>query len=268
MPAVLPKILKLIEREDATSEDMTKLIERDQALTSKVLKVANSAYYGFSGAITDLKHAINLLGFNMVRSLTLSIGVLRTLPSDGAFEHFSQEGLWEHSLAVAMALEELGVLLKAHRDDLFTIGLLHDVGIVIEVHYFTDEFEKVLKLIHQEGIDQLEAERQIFGCDHGRISSIVLKRWHFPESIITPISLHHGESFPDGTDMKSIAMLRVANALPFELGIGKTGLNYQVSLNDADLEKLEIDESALETVRMKVRAAEKEIKAVTEIISS
>jgi putative nucleotidyltransferase with HDIG domain len=268
LPTILPKVLKLVEREDSTLEELTDLVHRDQALTSKILKAANSAYYGFSGTISNLKHAVSLLGFRMVKSLTLSIGVMRALPAEGNFSQFSQNGLWEHSIAVATALRIMGKQINHGSDDLFTIGLLHDIGIVVQAHFFTDMFSTMLSLIHTQGVDQLEAEREVFCCDHGEIGQLVLDRWHFPKEIIQPVAAHHANTFPEEADKKTLAMLRVANTLPTELNIGKTGLNYSTTLYQTDLDELNMDENDLEVLKKKILASEEEIKAFSGAISS
>jgi HD-like signal output (HDOD) protein len=97
LPIVIPKLLSLIESDKSNVADIADAISRDPALTSKILKVANSAYYGFSQGISSLEKAVSLLGFNMVQSLALSIGVLRSLPAGKISTHFSQKGLWIHS---------------------------------------------------------------------------------------------------------------------------------------------------------------------------
>lgn len=267
LPAVLPKVLKLVEQEDATLTELADVIRRDQALTSKLLKAANSAYYGFAGEISSLRHAVSLLGFRMVKSLVLSIGVLKTLPTDGSFNHFSQQGLWEHSLAVATAMQMIGDHLHIGREDLFTIGLLHDIGIVIQAHFFTEHFGRMLELMKKQGIDQLEAEKEIFCCDHGEIGSMVLQRWHFPKEIIDPIAFHHKKTFPEHVDRKTLAMLRVANALPTEMNIGKTGLNYSVNIHPQDMAELTVSEGDVEQLKRQMQAAEAEILSITGIIS-
>jgi len=264
LPTVLPKIMSKIEDDNSSVEEVTALIKQDQALTSKVLKVANSAYYGFPGTIHGLRHAVALLGFNMVKSLTLSIGVMRALPDESDFKNFSQQGLWEHSLAVATTLQLLGEQLELpETENLFTIGLLHDIGIVVQVHYFTDEFAQVLQLIHGEGYDQLEAERKVFGCDHGEISRIVLERWHFPESIVMPIALHHRKLLPEDMHRTTTALLRIANTLPTSIKLGETGLNYELEILEDDVSALGLNKKMLERVTANLEAARADILAFT-----
>ncbi len=145
LPALVPQLLSLIEEDLAGAEDIAVAIRRDPAMTAKILKVANSAYYGFSQKISGMDQAVPLLGLNMVKSLALSIGVVRALPSESASPHFSQEGLWIHSLAVATAIQELSRRLTHAPDGgdhYFIIGLLHDTGKVVLDQFFGDGFHQ------------------------------------------------------------------------------------------------------------------------------
>ena len=130
LPAVVPKLLSVMGKDGANASDIAGTISTDPALSSKILKVANSAYYGFSQEILSLKLAMPLLGRTMVRSLALSIGVIQSLPSNRKSPNFSDKGLWIHGLAVATLMQELGKRFKngGNADHFFITGLLHDIG--------------------------------------------------------------------------------------------------------------------------------------------
>ena len=146
LPTVVTKILSLVEDNRSGASDITEAIMKDPALTSKILKVANSAYYGFSKEVSDLNRALALLGFNMVKSLALSMGVLRSLPNQDNSSSFSISRLWLHSVRVATLLKEFGST-PGHNEDqeyLFITGLLHDIGMVVFDQFFSDLFHKFL----------------------------------------------------------------------------------------------------------------------------
>ena len=148
LPTVVPKLLNLMDGSRSNATQVTETISRDPALTSKLLKAANSAYYGFPQEITDLERAVALLGFNMVKSLALSVGVFQTLGSGKNTPCFSMEGLWIHSLSVATVIRELAKRLgkedeKAH---LFVVGLLHDIGKVVLDQFFNELFQQALEV--------------------------------------------------------------------------------------------------------------------------
>ena len=218
LPTVVMRILSLIEDANTNTTDITEAISLDPALTSKVLKIANSAYYGFSQLISDLERAVALLGFNMVKSLALSIGVMKTLPSEKKSTSFSERELWLHSVTVATIIKEMGKKIGMEKDHeyLFIIGLLHDIGIIVLDQFFNELFQEILKdPIALERGKLYEAERKVLGFDHGEVAAILLNRWKFPNEIIKPIVLHHSTKYPEDFAQKETAMLRIANAISY-----------------------------------------------------
>ena len=265
LPAVIPKLLSVMERDGTNASDIANTISTDPALTSKILKIANSAYYGFSQEILSLKLAMPLLGQNMVKSLALSIGVIQSLPSDGKSPNFSDKGLWVHSLAVATLMQELGKRFRkeGNSDHFFIIGLLHDIGKVVLNQYFREIFQEALEEVHNEGIAGLHiAERRLIGFDHGEIGAILLTRWKFPDVISSSIAAHHQIEAPEGAKVCDIAMLRVANALPQELALGQDGNPVPPAISRQDLKVLEIGENEIEEMRAYLVGIKDEIYAL------
>lgn len=265
LPAVVPKLLSVMESETSNASDIADTISNDPALSSKILKVANSAYYGFSQEILSLKLAMPLLGHNMVKSLALSIGVIHSLPSGRRSPNFSDKGLWIHSLAVATLMQELGKRFRKGgiAEHFFIIGLLHDIGKVVLNQYFSELFQEALEEVHNEGIAGLHiAESRLIGFDHGEIGAILLTRWKFPDVISSSIALHHQKEAPEGINGLDVAMLRVANALPQELGLGQDGNPVPPAISRQDLKVLEIGENEIEEMRAYLVGVKDEIYAL------
>ncbi len=262
LPAMIPKLLQLTESRKSSVSDLTALIERDPALASKILKVANSAYYGFSQKISDLERAIALLGFNMVKSLALSIGVIRSLPTGRKHQSFSVEGLWLHSLAVAVLIQELGKRYRKGEENehLFVVGLLHDVGKIVFFHFFYDEFEQALNLIVNDGTKKLHlVEREMIGIDHCEVAAMLLTRWRFPLTIVNPVAYHHEHDIPGDTNAEDVSLLRIANILGQELAIGEEGNSTPNEIHPSDCVLLKIDEAGLGEMRAYARGAHDDI---------
>jgi len=261
LPVVVPKLLSLTDNEKSSASDITEVISRDPALTSKILKVANSAYYGFPQEITDVKRAVALLGFNIVRSLALSIGVMRSMPSGKKSPYFSEEDLWLHSLAVATLMSELGDKFGKGDDyeHSFVIGLLHDIGKIVLDQFFSDLFHKTLEETHDLGKQAAHvAERKIIGFDHGEIGAMLLERWKFPGVISNAIAVHHQIEIPESANAYDVAMLRIADFLALELESEEEG---KFEIKEADFKVLGMKEKDLEELREYLRSAEDEIKA-------
>lgn len=262
LPAVFPKIMRLMEDDMASGTDVADTISRDPALASRILKVANSAYYGFPQKIASVDRAITLLGFNMVKSLALSIGVMHSLPSGVFSSHFSEEGLWTHSLTVATAMERLGGKSQFFqpRDHVFLVGLLHDIGKVVLVEFFRESFLEALEEAQRVEAAPLHVvERRLLGFDHGEVGAMLLSRWKLPPVISEPIAVHHGEHFPEGIDRSDVAVLRVADALSQNLGLGQREILKPLEIREEDLEVLAVGEQELEGVKAHLEGAREEI---------
>ena len=258
LPTVVPRILSLMEEARADVGKVTEAISHDPALTSKILKVANSAYYGFPQKISSLDRAVALLGFNMVKSLAISVGVIRSLPSKGLAEVFNIEDLWVHSLAVATAMRllEEGKGPGEHLEALFIVGLLHDVGKIILAEFLPDEFAAAVEKSNSDVAQPLyETERHIIGIDHGEVGGMLLARWKFPEVIVVPVTMHHS---PEGswTDfLRETAVLVVADALARQACIGNACSGPIGEVPERALESLEFGGQAVEKVREELTAA-------------
>jgi putative nucleotidyltransferase with HDIG domain len=244
LPSVIPRLVSALEEPSTTAQKVARLISEDPALTANVLKVANSAYYGFPGKIGSIEHAVMLLGFNMVRALTLSVGVINTVSEMAT--GFSQEALWLHSIRVATSMEELSSRYHRaakQRDYIFIIGLLHDIGKLIFADLFPEQYRPLF--VDENGGDRGEFYRnevELFGIDHAEAGALLLKRWHFPEVIWFPIEAHHRDEIPEGNISQVVSLLRVADRVALNLG----SLD-EICPEDckAELENLQLQEDAL-----------------------
>lgn len=217
LPSTVTRLLTLFEDKRSNASVITELIQKDPALAAKILKVANSAYYGFSQKISDLERAVALLGFNMVKSLAVSIGVMKSLPIQNK-TNFSVKELWNHSVKVAILLREMGKRLYSEKESehLFILGLLHDVGMIVFDQFFSDKFQEVLEEAQSaERKDLYRIEQKIIGFDHGEIGGMLLTRWNFPPIISTSVNSHH-HKFSTGEDLtKEIMLLKLGDIISY-----------------------------------------------------
>lgn len=225
LPVVISRLLTLLEDPEFDMSELTELISQDPALTAKVLKVANSAYYGFAQEIDTLDRAVAVLGLNMIKSLTLSVGVVAVLPKEQESELLSHAGLWLHSVAAAAVIRELGrrLGLAQEEDHLFVVGLLHDVGKIVLLHFFFDLYQQALRETQErQDLPLFMAERRVIGLDHGDVGAMLLSRWKFPQ-VVQPIMAHHHHDVSVEADPRDTTMLRMANLLPQLVGLGRDG---------------------------------------------
>jgi len=185
MPTILSEALNTIDSPKANFLKLAEIISKDFSLSSQVLKLVNSTYYGFPGQITTIDKAMALLGFDTIKTLILSVVVKPMIMTH------SGKALWEHSIRCAVACQIMSKSLGfGDPNGAFVMGLLHDLGkIVLEIAN-KDSVKDVNNLVHA-GTDILEAETKYFGFNHVDAGKALASKWKLPLIIITAISYHH-----------------------------------------------------------------------------
>lgn len=192
IPAVLAKILELSDSVDANGKDLIAVVEKDQALTGKMLRLANSAFFGQNRRVATIWRAVLLLGFSTVRNLALGVKVWDAL-STGVPRQRVEE-LWAHAVAVAGTAKTLaGKLRSGDPDEAFTAGLLHDVGRLVLAMRFKDDYWEATKGVGER--EPVEAhERATFGVDHAEVGGWLLEAWALPPTIVELVRSHHANA--------------------------------------------------------------------------
>jgi putative nucleotidyltransferase with HDIG domain len=191
LPSVVLKLNSMIRSPRTSAQQIGELISNDPALTAKALKLVNSAFYGFPRKITNITHAIVILGFQKVRDIVLAASMFDLFKGKRVVG-FSQGEFWEHTLVAAIGAETLAKELGSpEAQDAFVTGLLHDIGkLVFAIHGFK-EYEAVRKLAKDQDTQTFNVEMVLLGFNHGDIGSWLGEKWQFPDKIIQSIRLHH-----------------------------------------------------------------------------
>ena len=198
MPNVVMQALQIIQDPDSGASDLAKVISYDQALSTKVLTIVNSAYYGFAQQITSIARAISLIGMAKTKNIVMTIAMKQMLTSQG------DKLLWMQSLTTAVGCEYLAKYLKVvDVDEAFVIGFLHDLGKILLRTHDPKAYEQV-KLAVNHGFNILNAERKYYGCDHSIIGSLLAKRWQLPLIIVNTMKYHH---IPSSSSMPAACAL-------------------------------------------------------------
>ena len=191
IPIVISEVLELIDNPKISAYQLAQIIEKDQALTARVLRIANSPYYGFSRKISTIDLAIVIMGFNTLKEIVLSL-VIRRFFSKVTNKIFNIKSFWHYGLFCAsssrLLAKKLGYKIVG---EAFVAGLMHDIGILIIAEYFSEEFKKIKYLVENNGIDIIDAEFKILGNTHTQIGSWIAEKWNLPEQIINAINNHH-----------------------------------------------------------------------------
>ena len=190
MPSAFSAAVRLLGNDNASAASCISAIERDQALTVRVLRLANSPFYGAQGQVSRIGDAVQMLGLRTVASALAAVS-LRTALGSLRCSEFHFANYWRHTLCTAIAARELAQLASLDVGEAFLLGLLHDVGKVILAMTSPELETQALQLASAQGIPLHEAEQQLFGVTHAEVGAVVARQWNFPAHFAQAIADHH-----------------------------------------------------------------------------
>ena len=190
VPCVYAELTEVLESGSAGASDAARVIERDIALSAKVLQLANSAYFGRRTPVSTISGAVAYLGVDILRTLVLQAEVFRAFKVDPPIPGFDVSMLHQHSLFVARLAVEL-VGRQPGRDEAFTAGLLHDVGLLVLASQSRGELAEVLAEARTSGRHVFEIELDRFGATHAEFGAQLLSLWGLPATVTEPVARHH-----------------------------------------------------------------------------
>ena len=213
LPPVVKKLTTMVESPDVTAKDVGKLISSDQVLSAKVLKLVNSSFYGLSGKVSSISHAVILLGFNVIKGVVLSASVFDLMEK-------SMVGLWEHSLGAAIISGTISRNLGlSDPEEISTAALLHDIGKVLVRVSLSEDYDRIVRITGEQGRTFREAELEVLGVDHADIGSWLSREWGLPRQLIVPITYHHDPDNAQGLQDR-VAVVHIADSLAHAFGVG------------------------------------------------
>lgn len=242
LPTVIERLTRLLQNPKTSAEEVGKAITTDQALASKVLKLVNSAFYGFPGRISTITHAIVILGFSTVKNIVLTASIFdafRNKVEDMA--GFDLEDFWLHSIACGAASSSIAKQIGGcEKEACFIAGLIHDIGKLILCQYLPKEFGMVLR--HCADNRQLfyESEKKLFDSNHAHIGGYLTERWNLPANLQNPVKYHHQPS-PSHEHYLITAIVHCADILVRALDYGNGGDRRIPSISESVWKSLGLD---------------------------
>ena len=217
LPHVVQKLASMIGRPNVSAEEIGALIEKDQVLSAKVLRLANSPFYGFPSRIASVAHAVVVLGLNVVKGLTLCATAFDMMKNAGMNE------LWRHSLGVPITAHILGTKAALKNpEEVFVAGLLHDIGKVVLYVKWPDVGRQITTAARQSAHSLMESEQKLFDVTHADVGGWLATAWHLPTSLREPILYHHTPAAAQGAQLQT-AIVHVADILVKGLACGNPG---------------------------------------------
>lgn len=248
LPTVFARVNELLNDPKSCASDFSKVISEDQALTARLLKLVNSAFYGFPGKIETVSRAVTIIGFRELRELILATSVLSMFTDLGDNVSFSMEDFWKHNLACGIAGRILAIYNRQENPETyFVAGLLHDIGRLVLVESRPEEYREVFVIVREENKLMCEAERDVFGFTHEAVGKELISRWKLPAFVEDAVGFHHD---PKGGKKSSsyVDIVHVANILANAGSIGSSGEKFVPRLNPDAWERIGLKKSILERV--------------------
>lgn len=192
MPQILAKILQAVNDPQVSAALLEKIFKHDPGFTLKTLTLANSAYYGAPGKVTNMRSAITLLGLNLLKNLAIHASVSSLFHFEPVSPLFSGYELWKHSVGVGTCARMISRRFKlGNTEDYFTLGILHDVGLILECQFYRDRFLSLLLHLQETPGKLIELEKQTFGMIHAELTAMLCQKWSLPASLSLPVEHHH-----------------------------------------------------------------------------
>lgn len=271
LPAVVYELNRIINDPMSSTSDVENIMSNDLALTAKVLRLANSAYYAIPGGVTSLQRAIAYIGYDTVNQLALSASIINALDSKESVG-FDARAFWKHSLGVAMAAEVIANEVKYKTpSDLFTCGLVHDMGKIALLLITKEQFTDTIKYAAENKLSLVEAEETLDCARHNHIGFQLATKWRLPYQIQISIANHHQKDpmMRGGLSQEAnlvVDVVFLANLLIHALQFGNSGHQKVMGLPKDVLDRLSINQDNLRELITKIKGKIENADAFLKII--
>ena len=190
LPSVALKILEKIRDPEAPMYQLAELLAADPPLSAKVLNVVNSSFFGLPRKITNLPHAVNLLGEESLKYIALSFSLIHLFDRKKNLLDYAL--FWKSSLTCAVVNRTLAVELgREDCEDMYFLGLIHNIGMLVLAQSHPRQYRLVLDKVRRQQVEFHAAENEIFGCSHMQVGAILIEQWGLPETFFLPVRHHH-----------------------------------------------------------------------------
>ena len=237
LPEITVRIIETVENPKSTARDLHEIIKNDPALSSKILKVVNSAFYGLPGKIGTIDRAIVLLGLSAVKNISIAASITRLFKGSQLTEEFTAKDLWTHSLSVGVVSRMLHKeMFSQGGDDVFLAGLIHDLGILTIRQAFPEKLVEIINRVSAGTEDYCEVEWEILGADHQAFGAGLAGKWKFPRHLRAAMGYHHN---PDqlAEDSRRLALVvQLADIICCKAKIG-----FDLTSRNRPLEQEQLD---------------------------
>jgi putative nucleotidyltransferase with HDIG domain len=244
LPTLALEVVEMVDNPKTSAQQLGRLISADQALTAKVLKIANSPFYGFPKKISTVDFAIIVLGFDALKEIVISIALVSSLQKK-TDRYFDTKSFWDHSIstgAIARRLaRDVGYRVTG---EVFVAGLLHDMGISVMNKYFMSDFHRIIDIVHDSELTFREAEESVIGISHAEIGSWLAERWNLPDHLVEAVLCHHDPSKAK-INPQLVAIIHCADVFAGQIATKKSEYDQGLLFDEAALNILDLNDKNL-----------------------
>lgn len=268
LPETTLRIIELVEDPTSTAQDLHRVVSYDPALTTRILKVVNSAFYGLPGQIGSINRAIVLLGLNAVKNIAIAASLAKLFRGGDLCPQFNAKALWTHSISTAVASKLIADRIKLGLpDEAFLGGLLHDIGVVVEMQFDRQRLIDVITAleVEKDGVpaqDMLAIEKRVFGATHQDFGRALCEKWKFPKAFQFVTGCHHDPMSLAADSRTLTAVVHVADHIAASLNIGFRLDIRRGSVSNTVLDEIALTQAQIDEITGELPAALDEAEAL------
>lgn len=261
-PKILFSLVEAVNNPESNVALVEDLINKDPAFAAKILSMANSAYYGFDEKVANVHQAIILLGFNTILNLTINICVHDLFHFNFSSRGFTADTLWKHSVGVSLCAKVLSKMYDpSNYENYITLGILHDLGLVVEAQFFRDDLLSILGCLSPDPLAKsfMQLETELIGHAHPYLTSFFCSKWKLPKAISGPALYHHDFTQAPEDIRMSACLLNLADMIVMESHYGFFFPYAEKNTKDV-YEYLNLDDSGYKDIRKEFDSLAKDIE--------
>ena len=247
LPLIFYQINEAVNDPESSFTEIAHIISGDAGLVARLLKIVNSAFYGFPNRIETIIHAVSIIGSTQLRDLALATTVINQFR--GIPKHLiDMESFWRHNIACGLAARVIAIYRRESGPDRYYVaGLLHDVGRLVILSHIPDKAMEAIKLAESKKILLSEAEQEVMGFDHAQVGEMLLLAWKLPDRLIEAVGCHHEIKKAKKYSLKA-SIIHVADIIANAMELGSSGEQYVPPMQERAWERLELPTSILSSI--------------------